>query len=247
MRIGVRAHDVGTYEFGELIKRIKALEFESAQIVLTKAVIGENGLLDEAKALNYKMILNHYGIRAAMLGAYFNPLHSNLQKKMESMSKFKNHLDYAPLMDCLYVGTETGSYNDDQWTYNEKNRTEEAYEEVLRVFKDLCGHAQNTKANVAIEGAFNHVIYSPLHLRRLLDDLRPNNAKVIVDLYNYLNITNYEERYSIFDEAIRLLKDEIESRRIGLERPRPTAFPGLALSLVSHAARLDQARGRSAV
>jgi sugar phosphate isomerase/epimerase len=62
---------------------------------------------------------------------------------------------------------------------------------------------------VAIEGAFNHVIYSPSELKRLLDDLRPGKAKVIVDLYNYLSITNYEERYQILDEAVRLLKDDI--------------------------------------
>lgn len=209
MRIGVRAHDVGTFEFEELIKRIKSLGFESAQIVLTKAILGEDGFLDETKALTYKAILNRYGIKPAMLGAYFNPVHSNHQLKMEAISKFKNHLDYAAMMDCLYVGTETGSFNDDKWTYNDKNRTEEAYEEVRKIFKDFCEHAQNTLAGVAIEGAFNHVIYSPQLLRRLLDDLKPFKVKVIVDLYNYLAVTNYEDRYDIFDEAVRLLKDEI--------------------------------------
>lgn len=207
MKIGIRAHDLGKSDFPTIVQKAKAFGFSDLQLVLNKAIIDDDGLLNDPKAKEFKKILDDNDIKVAMLGAYFNPVHSNRQKVFDSINKFKNHLDYSSQLGCSFVGTETGSYNDDQWTYNEKNRTGEAYNSVKEVVKELSDYAKDTY--VAIEGAFNHVIHSPKLLRKLVDDLHSPRIKVIIDLYNYLDISNYEKRYEIFDEAINLLKERV--------------------------------------
>ena len=166
-------------------------------------------MFDSDKAKRYASILNKYDISVSLLCAYFNPVHSVKNKTVVAIEKFKNHLEYSHMIGCQCVGTETGSYNDDQWTYNDKNRSLEAYHQVLNIFQELVFTAESTKSLVAIEGAYNHVIYSPQLLKKLIDDLNSNHSRVIVDLYNYLDISNYQKRYEIFDEAIRLLKNKI--------------------------------------
>ena len=143
-----------------------------------------------------------------MLGAYFNPIHSNKQKVEESIIKFKNHLKYAKQLNCKYVGSETGSKNDDKWTYHPLNQSEESYQEVLRIFKELAAYAEEQNVYTCIEGAFGHVINTPKQLRKLVDEINSDNVRVIVDLYNYLSIDNHENRYEIFKEALELLKED---------------------------------------
>ena len=67
----------------------------------------------------------------------------------------------ANIFDCKYVGSETGSFNDDSWTYNPLNRTEEAFQEVKRIFKDILLVAKEANCHVALEGAYGHCMFEP--------------------------------------------------------------------------------------
>lgn len=209
MKIGIRAHDLlKDTSVEEMSEIVKENEFEYLQLVLSKAFKNDN-LLNKEKAIKYNEVFKRNNIKIAMLGAYFNPVHSNKDKVKDSIEKFKNHLEYAHYLNCEYVGTETGSFNDDKWTYNELNRTDKAYNEVKRIINDLVVYAEKTSSYVAIEGAYNHVIYSPTLLNKLVREIDSSKLKVIVDLYNYLDISNHEQRYEILKQAIDLMKDKI--------------------------------------
>lgn len=212
MKIGIRAHDLGKGTINDIAKLANDYSIEYLQLVLPKAIINDNGLLNEEKAKNILNVLQNHNLQVAMLGAYFNPVHSKNEVVQAGITKFKNHLQYASLLNCQYVGTETGSYNDDSWTYNPKNRSEEAYRKVLDIILDLCEYSLNFESKVVCEGAFGHVIHSPERLKRLVDDVEkqfPGQIKVIIDLYNYLSDDNYQDYYQILVKAIELLKDKI--------------------------------------
>lgn len=209
LKVGIRAHDVGKDTIVGLAEKVKAKGFNYIQFVLAKAIVDDNGLYNKDKAKAYYQILKEHDIEVAMLGAYFNPVHSNKEVLSKAISKFKNHLEYASLLNCKLVGTETGSYNDDKWTYNEKNHTEDAYLEVLEIFKELRKVAEDYNTFIAIEGAYAHCMKDPKRLNRLVRELDSDNIKVIVDLFNYLYIGNHEQRNEIFKEAISLMKDKI--------------------------------------
>lgn len=212
IKIGVRVHDFGKGSPKDLAIKSKEIGFDGVQLVLNKALEGETGLpgtLSYSKVQDIKSCFDSEEQDIFMLGAYFNPVHSNKELVQTNIAKFKEHLKYANEFGALYVGSETGSYNDDKWTYNPRNRTEEAFQEVKAIFKDIVDYAKSVDANVALEGAFGHCMYEPKQLKRLVDEIDNGHLFVTIDIYNYLSIDNYQKQTRIFDECIDLFKDKI--------------------------------------
>lgn len=212
MKICVRVHDLGKDTPSNLSLKAKKVGFEGVQLVLNKAVVnqsGEAGTLNKEMAFEIKNEFDKNNIEIAMLGAYFNPVHSNKNKVQACIAKYKEHLKYAKDFGCKYVGSETGSYNDDKWTFNPKNRTKEAFNEVKRIFSDLAVCAKENDSNMAIEGAWGHCMYSPKMLYKLYKKIDNGHVFIIVDIFNYLYIGNYEEQRKIFDKCLKLFKDKI--------------------------------------
>ena len=212
MKIGVRVHDFGKSDPATLARKAKEVGFDGVQLVLNKAVEGQTGLpgtLSKELAQNIKKAFHNEGLEIFMMGAYFNPVHSNKDLVATNIAKFKEHLTYLNDFEGHFVGSETGSFNDDKWTYNPLNRTEEAYLEVKRIFNDLAVHAKSVNANIALEGAFGHCMHNPKALRRLVDEIDNGHVFYTLDIYNFLDISNYENYKEIFEEALELFKGKI--------------------------------------
>ncbi len=213
MQIGVRVHDFGKSNAKDLAKQARKVGFDGVQFVINKAIDGESGMkgtLSKEKIDEFYKSFKDENLKVMMLGSYFNPVHSNKQKVQDFYDKFVDHLSFCKDLGCEYVGSETGSYNDDSWTYNPKNRTEEAYNEVKRIFSSLLEYASKYDVNIALEGAYGHCMYEPKMLKRLYDDINNGHLYIIVDVYNYLFIGNYMNHVEILKECLDLFKDKIK-------------------------------------
>jgi sugar phosphate isomerase/epimerase len=111
-----------------------------------------------------------------MLGAYFNPVHSDKNKVASLTEKFREHLKFMNDFKAGYVGSETGSFNDDKWTYNPLNRTEEAFQEVKRIFKDLAKCAEDNNAKISFCTSEN---------------LNYKSSNILSDIEKVIQINNY--------------------------------------------------------
>lgn len=209
MKIGIRGHDLKARTPGELAEEARGLGFPHIQLVLNKSFGTDIWDFDEERIHGIREEFQKSGVETALLGAYFNPFHSNPEYRQENVDRFKRHLQLAKLFGTPFVGTETGSYMDSPWTYHPRNHLEEAYLEVREVVRDLVGFAESVDACVLIEGAYNHLIYKPELLKRLVDDIPSRNLRVIIDLFNYLNIENHKDHRKILDKALELLRDKI--------------------------------------
>lgn len=214
MKIFVRAQDLGKKDEITLAKEIKALSFDGLQLAINKAIAGETAYdMDEGRVKAIAKAFKDQDLEIALIGSYFNPIHSNKDLVLKNINKYKEHLKYAHLFDCKYIGSETGSFNDDKWTYNPKNRTEEAYQEVKRIFNELAIYAKEVNSNLAIEGASGHCMYCPKQLKRLVDEIDNGHVFVTLDVYNFLDNEHYDKEYQhrIVDEALALMKDKIKN------------------------------------
>ena len=212
MKIGVRLHDFGKSNASDLALKAHEVGFDGVQLVINKAFENQSGMkgtMSDELLESFAKPFKDYNLDVALLGSYFNPVHSNKQKVFDFSEKFKDHLRFAHIFNCSYVGSETGSYNDDSWTYNPLNRTEDAFLEVKRIFKDILEDAKTYNTYVALEGAYGHCMYNPKTLRRLFDEINNGYLKIIVDVYNYLSIDNYESHVDILKECLDLFKGEI--------------------------------------
>lgn len=213
MKIGIRVHDVGKEKADILFNKIKSLGFDYLQLVFKKALLdNENNPLDfnECNVLEVAKSLKDNNLNVAMLGAYFNPVHSNKELVNKNKIYFEKHLELAHLLNCEYVGTETGSYNDDKWTYNPKNRTTRGYQETLSVFKELVKCAEKNDTTVLMEPAYGHVIYDVETLKKAVKEINSSHLKVTIDIYNLLCFENYKNYKDIFISALSYFKNDVK-------------------------------------
>lgn len=206
MKLGIRAHDMGKMDAKSLFECAKSYGFDGIQLVVNKALIPEPELTE--KAFN-DIAKTQNVVSVLLLGSYFNPVHSDINKRQIGINRFKKQLALAHVLNTEYVATETGSYYDDQWIYHEQNHTKQAYHEVMSIFKDLAIVAEKHNKTVLIEAAYVHVIFSPHSLKRLVTDLNSDHVKVIIDLFNLLNIKNHRSHEAILRQALDLLKEDI--------------------------------------
>lgn len=212
MKLFIRAHDLGVKGEDAVLERLNALHLDGVQLVAYKVLPDvpylPNALSGErAKQIAFKFASN--GKTIPLIGAYFNPVHSNAEKVANSVAVFENYLQQATNLGCSVVGSETGSYNDDKWTYHPRNRTDEALERVVSTFSHLADVAKKYGVNIGMEGAYGHVCYSVDRLREAIQKINKNNIKVIFDLYNYLSDDNVNYRYAILEHGLRTFGDKI--------------------------------------
>jgi sugar phosphate isomerase/epimerase len=212
MKVAFRTHDLGVKGLTAAIDKLKACSLDAIQLVAYKFMdevkYVPNGLTQEL-AEQIGTSLKENGITVGLIGAYFNPVHSNKQKVENCKAVFKDYLKYASVLGCDTVGSETGSFNDDKWTYNPKNRTEEALNTVISTFTELADYAASVGVNIGMEGAAGHVCYDVKTLKRAIDGVNRPNVKVIFDIYNYLDMSNYSRYLEILDEGLKTFAGKI--------------------------------------
>ena len=214
MKILIRPHDIGKGSSSWLGQNAREWGFDGVQLAIAKAVEGQSGnpgTLTPEVISEIRTGFNAHHVEIPILGAYFNPVHSNKDKVRAGAEKYADHLSHAAEFGAKFVASETGSYNDDKWTYNPKNQTEEAFEEVKKIFAPMPAVAKKAGVCMALEGAWGHCMYKPEMLKRLADEIDPGQEhfRFIVDIYNYLYIGNHEERRRIFETCLKLFHGKI--------------------------------------
>ena len=208
-KYGIRGHDLVTKSnVEELVVQLKKYEIDYIQLVFPKTFENYSYSLDYVN--HVKEVLESNNIKIAMLGAYFNPVHSDINVVNKGISNFKSNLDIMNILNAPFVGSETGSFNDSPWIYVPKNRTEEGYQQSKKVFQELVEYAKKVNGNVIIEPAFGHVMYSVSCLKRLVDELNSPNVFVTIDLYNLLDVSNFDKRDEIFLDAMKTFNSKIK-------------------------------------
>ncbi len=204
IKLGIRAHDIGRFSMTELAKRADELGFDGLQLVIKKALTEP---MENITSSALKNVFNKPFIM--MLGAYFNPVHPDPKEVLDGQRFASQQLRLAHDIGCLYVGTETGSYMGSPWGYVKENHEDQALLCVADVFKPLVEDAKNLGVYFTIEGAYAHVAHTPHRLKQLYDLLGSSSVKVILDIFNYLHIDNYQEHLNICKAALDLFKDDI--------------------------------------
>ena len=212
MKLFIRAHDLGVKGEENIVNRLDGLGLDGVQLVAYKCLDGvpyTPGAITAQRAEKFRETFERAGKTVPLIGAYFNPVHPDEQKIKNGIAVFKDYLSLAKDFGGSIVGSETGSYNGDKWTYHPQNRTDEAVKRVVNTFSELCEYAQDCGVNVGMEGAFGHVCWNVKTLDRAVKAIGRSNIRFIFDLYNYLDGSNVDKMYGILDEGLQTFGDRI--------------------------------------
>ena len=211
MKLCIRAHDLGVTGIDNVLRRLDELGLDGVQLVCYKVcedIPYEPGAITPERAAEIGKAFADAGKIIPMVGAYFNPVHSDREKAARCEKVFGEYLAVCQAMGCGFVGSETGSFNDDKWTYHPNNRTEAAFQTVAETFSRLCDVAAEYGSTVAMEGAAGHVCWNVDTLARVRNMIgKP--TKVIFDLYNYMDVSNQYDYLDILDRGLETFKGEI--------------------------------------
>lgn len=209
LTFGIRAHDVKKdTDIDTLLDEVNALGIENIQLVIPKALKICNYSTGNIKVI--KESISVHNVNVSMLGAYFNPVHSNIDVVNAGISNFLSNINIASELGCKYVGSETGSYNDHPWTFVPKNHTEKAFNQTRNVFAELVKQAELKDVCVLVEPAWAHVIYDVPTAERFVKSFNSTHIQVTIDLFNLLYAGNFEKRNEIFEEALSTFKDSVK-------------------------------------
>ncbi len=212
MKLCIRAHDLGVKGTEPILDQLNQLGIDGVQMVCYKAcddIPYVPGGITRQKAQAIGEAFSQAGKCIPLVGAYFNPVHSDRDKAKRCYDVFCEYLQYGKYMGCNVVGSETGSFNDDKWTYHPRNRTEEALQQVIATFSAACDVAQDYGSWVAMEGAAGHVAYDVDALDRAQRIMGRSNTRVIFDLYNYLDESNQGDYKTILEKGLDIFGDRI--------------------------------------
>lgn len=212
MKLCIRAHDLGVRGTEDILGQLERLGLDGVQMVCYKVydeISYEPGAITPEKAAEIGGAFSRAGKVIPLVGAYFNPVHSDREKAARGKDIFADYLRCCRAMGCDVVGSETGSFSDDPWVYHPRNRTEEALQRVAAAFSELCDIAADCGSTVAMEGAEGHVCWDVDTLARARRMIG-RRTRVIFDLYNYMDADNQWDYLRILDRGLDVFAGEIQ-------------------------------------
>ena len=211
MQLGIRLHDIKKAPLEERLAIAKEQGFRCGHIALSK-VISEYSVDDAALTPGLAMYLKKqfakYDQDIAVLGCYLNLANPNPESMKKIYARYEANIRFASLLGAGVVGTETGACNE-AYKYEPFSHSQEALEIFIERLKPVIQYAEQMGVIFAIEPVYKHIVCNPQRARYVLDAIHSPNLKIIFDPVNLLDVSNYENRDQIFEEAIELLGNEI--------------------------------------
>lgn len=211
MQFGIRLHDAIKAPLEERLKAVKEQGFACAHLALSK-VISENSVAESALTPGYAMYLKRlfdkYELDVAVLGCYLNLANPDPEKLKAIQDKYMANIRFAAHLGVGVVGTETGAPNL-EYKFEEACWNEESLQIFINNLRPVVKYAEQMGVLMAIEPVVRHIVCNPVRARRVLDEIKSPNLRIILDPVNLLEIYNYEKQDEILDEAVELLGKDV--------------------------------------
>lgn len=210
MNIGIRLHDAAPGTLSQRAQAVKAQGFSCVHLALGKVL--DSSYMDPCAAtpgLAAQVRRDLDGLDIAVLGCYLNLTHPDETAYRQILKKYFAHARLARWMNAGVLGTETGNPNA-QYKYDPlHSHTPQALEMFIRRVAPVVECCEQFGVVLAIEPVYDHIVTDGKAARYVLDQIRSENLKIILDPVNLLHPDNFDRREQVIGEAIDLLSDDI--------------------------------------
>ena len=195
-----------------VIAKIKEDGFSCVQLDVTfKDIDAAKERLTKAKAREIAARFRDANLPIIAVSAYTNFVHHDQQVRAANIAYIKMMMERALDLGCPYVASETGTFNSESdWLWDDRNASEEAYEQAAAVIEELCLFGRETGAAFIVENYVNNVIGGIDRLERLFREVALPNLKLICDPTNYFTPANIGD----VDGTLRRIFDALADKMV---------------------------------
>lgn len=225
MNIGIRLHDTRPGTLRERLGFAAAQGFRCVQLAMGKAVPGFQmnaapELLTEDLAAEVREELGNAGVSCAVLGCYLKLAAADEETAQEVREIYRAHLRFAAQIGALCVGTETPPAEGPE---GKACRTEEAYHLFLNRMRPLVQAAEELGVTLAVEPVCTHIIHDADRAVRMLEDLKSDRVKIILDAVNLIDTEHVGGAGELVRDAVRKLGGQVCILHMKDYLPQPEA------------------------
>jgi sugar phosphate isomerase/epimerase len=150
------------------------------------------------------------GVAIAAVSATYNMIHPVIERREAGRRSFEAIAGAAHAMGTRLLTVCTGSLDpDDQWRAHPDNQGAAAWQELIAEFALILPIAERCDIEIGVEPELSNVINSAHRARELIDTLRSDRIKIVLDPANLVEHADAVERKAITEEAVELLHDRI--------------------------------------
>jgi sugar phosphate isomerase/epimerase len=211
MRLGIFAKTFEGVEPSAVLSQAAAAGYTAVQYNMACSGIGAlpTEIPDQAAAA-VASAAKASGVVIAAVSATYNMLHPDLALREQGRAAFGAIAAKARTMGTDLVTLCTGSRDAaDQWRHHNDNDTDATWREMLVEFEFLLPLAERHDIMLGVEPELANAVSSAAKARRLIDTLRSDRIKIVLDPANLFE-TEYDRRSrDIVAEAVQLLAGSI--------------------------------------
>ena len=150
------------------------------------------------------------GISVAAISATYNMIHPDLAVRQAGRRAFRAIAEFADRLDVRLLTLCTGSRDaDNQWMDHPGNQTADAWSDLLVEFAAILPIAEQHNVNLGIEPENANVVNSAQSARKLVDELKSQRIKIVLDPANLVEHADRAAWNGIVESSIELLQDHI--------------------------------------
>ncbi|MBR3017713.1 MAG: sugar phosphate isomerase/epimerase [Clostridia bacterium] len=214
MNIGIRLHDTAPGTLPERLGFAKAQGFSCAHLAMSKVINGFSmqdapKLLTEELAAEVRAAFSENRMECAVLGCYLNLANPDEEARAKTQEIYKAHLRFGRMIGAGVVGSETYALKETRFSDGPAPQSEEAFQLFMKGFLPVARYAEEAGEIMTIEPVCTHIISNPERAERMLDTVKSDHVKIILDAVNLISNNTADQAESIIREAVRRLGDQV--------------------------------------
>ena len=162
-------------------------------------------------ANNVSSLASDKGLDIVGLSATFNMIHPDVEIRKEGLRSLEVLASSCNKLGTNFLSLCTGSKDENnKWKWHPDNDTAEAWQDLLHTMEKALEIAEKHKVILGVEPEAANVVKNALKARKLLNELKSDRIKIILDPANLFETAkNSQQIRDLITEALDLLHDDI--------------------------------------
>jgi sugar phosphate isomerase/epimerase len=214
MRLGIFTKTFGGKTLDEKLAAVTAQGMHDVQFNLSCAGLpslpDDPEQLDTARCTLIRETFARHGVHMAAISGTFNMIHPDVALRETGLRRLGVLAGACAALGTSVVTLCTGTRDPhNMWRRHPDNDTPAAFHDLLHSMERALALTAGTGVVLAVEPEVANVIDSAAKARRLLDELRSPQVKIIMDGANIFHAGELARMHAVLDEAFALLGPDL--------------------------------------